>query len=76
MSDPAPEPTATAIFVLRFWREWSGAQPRWRGRVQHVQSGEEMNFIGTDGLLLFLERFGIRVSAQTGRNEGERLDTR
>ena len=59
MSEPAIESTASATFVLRFWREWSGGQPRWRGRIEHVPSGQAANFLGVAGLVAFLWQFGI-----------------
>lgn len=59
MNQPAIEPTATATFVLRFRQEWSAGEPRWRGQIEHVSSGEAANFLGTAGLVAFLWRFGI-----------------
>jgi hypothetical protein len=51
--------TRTVTFVVRFWREWSGAEARWRGRIEHVESGQRTDFLGVEGLVTFLERFGI-----------------
>jgi hypothetical protein len=59
----AAETTATTTFVVRFWREWTGAKERWRGCIEHVQSGRRMDFLGVEGMLSFLERFGIRAEA-------------
>ena len=53
---PAVPPTST--FVVRFWKEWSAAGPRWRGRIEHVQSGESVAFLGLDGMLDFVRSFG------------------
>jgi hypothetical protein len=53
---PAVPPIST--FVVRFWKEWSVAGPRWRGRIEHVQSGECATFLGLDGMLDFFRRFG------------------
>jgi len=53
---PAVPPTST--FVVRFWQEWSAAGPRWRGRIEHVQSGECAAFLGLDGMLDFVRSFG------------------
>ena len=50
---------ATMTFIVRFWREWTGAEARWRGRIEHMQSGRRADFLGVEGLLGFLERFGI-----------------
>ena len=57
MSQPSAGTTTT--FVVRFWREWTGAKSRWRGRVEHVQSGQQASFLKIDDLLDFFERFGI-----------------
>lgn len=59
MNEPPAEASATATFVLRFWREWSDGTPRWRGRIENVQSGQAANFLGTAGLVAFLWQFGI-----------------
>ncbi len=63
MSQPIIEPTTTATFVVRFWRERSAGQPLWRGRIEHVQSGQAASFHDIEGLLGFLERFGIASEA-------------
>jgi hypothetical protein len=65
MSELSSFPQAS-IFVLRFWRESSGAGARWRGRIEHVQSGESLAFLDLDGILPFLGRFGI-VAGDTPR---------
>ena len=58
MSELSSFPQAS-IFVLRFWRESSGAGARWRGRIEHVRSAESAAFGDLDGMLAFLGRFGI-----------------
>lgn len=59
MPDYTEQPQNT--FVVRFWREWLGADaeqtPGWRGRIEHVQSGEGMTFRDLRQLLAFIERF-------------------
>ena len=79
MSEQSSFPQAS-IFVLRFWRESSGAGARWRGRIEHVRSGESAAFGDLDGMLAFLRRFGIaagdtsrrpsRVAIQNNDNGG------
>ncbi len=48
-------------FVVRFWWEWQGGsadQPMsWRGRIEHVQSGEGMSFRDMGEMVSFIERF-------------------
>jgi hypothetical protein len=48
-------------FVVRFWRETSAGEPRWRGRIEHVQSGQSAAFLDLDAMLGFLHRFGVDV---------------
>ena len=61
MNQPSAKTTATTIFVVHFWREWTGAELRWRGRVEHVQSGQQGNFLAVEDLLSFFQRFGVDV---------------
>jgi len=70
MAEPSPVPPVST-FVIRFWREWSAAGPRWRGRIEHVQSGEGAAFLDLDGMLDFLRRLGVMADdeSQTARNE-------
>jgi len=67
---PSVPPAST--FVVRLWREWSAAGPRWRGRIEHVQSGESAAFLGLDRMLDFVRRFGAMVDEEgqhTARGE-------
>jgi hypothetical protein len=57
MAESTPVPPVNT-FIVRLWREWSAAGPRWRGRIEHVQSGESVAFLGLDGMLDFVRRFG------------------
>ena len=58
MAESSPVPPIST-FVVRFWREWSAAGPRWRGRIEHVQSGESATFLGLDEMLDFVRRIGV-----------------
>jgi hypothetical protein len=64
MSQPTNLHPTTTTFVVRFWREWSGAEPRWRGRIEHVGSGRQANFLAVEGLLVFFHRFGIGLATR------------
>ena len=61
-SSPIPE---VSTFVVRFWREWSAAEPRWRGRIEHVLSGDTVAFIDLDQMLAFLRRFGVMAEDES-----------
>ena len=54
--EPSPPPIST--FVIRFWREWSAAGPRWRGQIKHVESGETTTFLDWKQMLDFFHRIG------------------
>ncbi len=68
MPDHTEQPQNT--FVVRFWWEWRGEEaeqtPGWRGRVEHVQSGEGMAFREVSELLAFLQRFIAPLSSPPG----------
>ncbi len=59
MSQPVLPTTIAATFVVRFWRETTSGEVRWRGRIEHIQSGETASFLELDTMLSFLQRFGI-----------------
>ena len=59
MNQHSVKTTATMTFVVHFWREWTGTESRWRGRVEHVQSGRQASFLEIGDLLGFFQRFGI-----------------
>jgi hypothetical protein len=42
-----------STFVVRFWREWLAAGSRWRGHIEHVQSGKSAAFLDLEGMLDF-----------------------
>ncbi len=54
--DPVKENPAST-FVVRLWPERSATGLRWRGRIDHVQSGESAAFLDTDGMVNFIHRF-------------------
>ncbi len=64
MIQPTVPATTTATFVLRFWHETTAGQVRWRGRIEHVQSGESVAFLEIEAMLSFLRRFGITAEDQ------------
>jgi hypothetical protein len=54
----SPDPPVST-FVVRFWREWSAAGPRWRGRIEHVQSSQSATFLSLQGMLGFVLDCGV-----------------
>jgi hypothetical protein len=65
---PSRPPTNT--FIVHFLREWSAAGSRWRGRIEHVQSGERAAFLDLAGLVGFLQRLGVTIPADSGGSPG------
>jgi hypothetical protein len=64
MTEPSPVPPIST-FVVRFWHEWSAAGSRWRGRIEHVQSGEATAFLDLDTMLDFVRGFGVMADDQS-----------
>jgi hypothetical protein len=64
MTEPSGVPRVIT-FVVRFWREWSAAGLRWRGRIQHVESGDSASFIDLDKMLQFLRCSGVMAEDES-----------
>jgi hypothetical protein len=58
VAEPSRIPPAST-FVIRFWRDWSATAGRWRGRIEHVQSGQRADFLDLRGVLDFVRAFGV-----------------
>jgi hypothetical protein len=58
-------------FVIRFWREWSATAGRWRGRIEHVQSGQHTDFVELGAILEFVRRFGVMTEARDPPGQGD-----
>lgn len=52
-------------FIVRFWREWSAGELRWRGRIQHVESGEATSFLELGRMLQFLQSSGALAEGES-----------
>jgi len=55
----SPPISPVSTFVARFWREWSAAGSRWRGRIEHVQSRESATFLDLNEMLRFVRSVGV-----------------
>ena len=53
-----------STFVIRFWCEWSVSGSRWRGRIEHVQSGRRAEFAELQGILDFVRGLGVMTEDQ------------
>jgi hypothetical protein len=58
VAEPSSSPPAST-FVVRFWFERSAPAGRWRGRIEHVQSGQCAWFVELKGILEFVRGLGI-----------------
>jgi hypothetical protein len=70
MTERTQVPPAST-FVIRFWREWSNAMPRWRGRIEHVQSGQRADFVELQGILEFVRDLGVMAEDQIRRGKAD-----
>jgi len=61
-----------STFVIRFWREWSAASGRWRGRIEHVQSGRRAEFVELDGIFEFMRGCGIMAEDRSALHEKDK----
>ncbi len=57
---------SASTFIVRFWREWSATGSRWRGRIEHVQSGEGVTSLDLQGIVDFIQCRGIMVDHPAG----------
>jgi hypothetical protein len=58
MTEPSRVPPAST-FVIRLWRVWSEGAGRWRGRIEHVQSGQRADFVEPGDILEFMRNLGV-----------------
>jgi hypothetical protein len=54
-----PSHPVACAFVIRFWCEGPAAEPRWRGRIEHVQSGQSVSFLDLEEVPAFIRRLGV-----------------
>jgi len=54
-----PPNSLVCAFVIRFWREGPAGEPRWRGRIEHVQSGQSASFLELEDVLAFIRQVGV-----------------
>jgi hypothetical protein len=64
MAETASSVPPTSTFVLRFWCDRSATGSRWRGRIEHVQSGQRAEFVEFEGILEFVRAFGVMAEDQ------------
>jgi len=60
-----------STFVIRFWREWSVSGSRWRGCIDHVQSGQRAEFVELQSILEFVRALGIMAEDEKMHREAE-----
>lgn len=70
MTERTQVPPAST-FVIRFWREWSVSGSRWRGRIEHVQSGQRADFVELQSILEFVRNLGVMTEDQIRLGKAE-----
>jgi hypothetical protein len=55
---------------VRLWREASASGVRWRGRIEHVQSGEGNAFLDLKGMSGFMRQFGGATGDELAVDDG------
>jgi hypothetical protein len=71
MTHPAVPSTTLVTFVVRFYRETSAGGVRWRGRIEHVQSGAGVSFLDLDGMLAFMHQFDVPAGDEPAADGGK-----
>ena len=71
MAEPLSAPSIST-FVIRFWCEWTAARGRWRGRIEHVQSGRRADFVDPEAILAFVRELGVMGEDGTSPRPGDR----
>lgn len=59
-------------FIVRFWQEPGVGEGRWRGQVQHTQSGERVAFTDETALLSFVRRWVQTPESKASQREEEK----
>jgi hypothetical protein len=71
---PAPQPqnpTPTSTFVVRLWQARSQGAPQWRGRIEHLQSGQAAGFQDVTRMLSFMQALGAFPPMHDAEDRGE-----
>jgi hypothetical protein len=61
---PPSSQSAVSTFIVRIWRVWSLRGPHWRGRIEHLQSGQHAAFEDLDRMLAFVRASGVLAENQ------------
>lgn len=69
MAEPSSIP-AVSTFILRFWREWSPGEVRWRGRIEHLESGRCASCLDLESILGFIQDLGVMADDLGQHGEG------
>ena len=67
------DPPYVHAFVVKLWlerREIEGAEPEWRGRIDHVQSGKRLYFRDIVSISQFIQTFlGDVIGLEPGEEQ-------
>ena len=59
MPDEQPKKAATAVFIIRIWREWSLTETRWSGRIEQLDTDAAATFHDLSQVVAFLHASGF-----------------
>jgi hypothetical protein len=66
---PSSPPPPASTFIVRFWWDRSGDESRWRGHIQHVQSGECASCLDLEGILDVIQYLRVMTDPLGERGE-------
>ncbi len=66
------------LFTLRLWQQAAGTKPEWRGKIQHIRSGEARYFRDWHTLENFLLETAPKLegSGFAGKPPGQHVSSR
>ena len=73
------DPLYVHAFVVKLWlegREIEGAQPEWRGRIDHVQSGKRVYFRSIAEINQFIQTFLDATEGRPAKKEKDDAQSR
>jgi hypothetical protein len=73
--DSFPPQPAALTFVIRIWPEYSLSGSRWRGRIEHLQSGRHLAFEDLDRMLAFIRATGVFTDEPPGGLDRQSSDS-
>ena len=64
MSQTRPPPGSN-IIIIKIWRDYFPNKTRWRGKIEHHQSGKSTSFLRLDEIPGFIRSLGLMMERDT-----------